>query len=84
MKRTQGIEPPTSSTAKPDDPIAVLALRAVAETDHETPAARDGAAELLRPVLRQWLADNMPRIVERALHMELAEGIKGPGKKGDE
>jgi len=38
--------------------------------------AREGAAELLRPVLRQWLADNMPRIVERALHMELAEGVK--------
>jgi cell pole-organizing protein PopZ len=29
------------------------------------------AAELLRPMLRQWLADNMPRIVEEALRSEL-------------
>lgn len=40
------------------------------------------AAELLRPMLRQWLADNMPRIVEEALRSELTEqtqGGKGPG-----
>ena len=29
------------------------------------------AAELLRPMLRQWLSDNMPRIVEDALRGEL-------------
>jgi cell pole-organizing protein PopZ len=42
------------------------------------------AAELLRPMLRQWLADNMPRIVEDALRSELTEQTqvdgKGPGK----
>ncbi len=41
------------------------------------------AAELLRPMLRQWLADNMPRIVEEALRSELtsSEGAeKDPGK----
>ncbi len=38
-------------------------------------AAEIGAAELLRPMLRQWLADNMPRIVEKALHMELADSL---------
>jgi cell pole-organizing protein PopZ len=30
-------------------------------------------AELLRPMLRSWLAENMPNIVERALRRELAE-----------
>ncbi len=30
-----------------------------------------GAAELLRPMLRQWLSENMPRIVEDALRSEL-------------
>ena len=30
-------------------------------------------AELLRPMLKSWLAENMPRIVERALRRELAE-----------
>lgn len=32
------------------------------------------AAELLRPMLRQWLAENMPRIVEEALRSELTSG----------
>ncbi len=40
------------------------------------------AAELLRPMLRQWLADNMPRIVEDALRSELmsGQGDKTPEK----
>jgi cell pole-organizing protein PopZ len=37
------------------------------------------AAELLRPMLRQWLADNMPRIVEDALRSELTD-TQGDGK----
>ncbi|MGD9785299.1 MAG: DUF2497 domain-containing protein [Hyphomicrobiaceae bacterium] len=36
----------------------------------------DMVAELLRPMLREWLAENMPRIVEKALRIELAEGLK--------
>ena len=36
----------------------------------------DIVAELLRPMLRQWLAENMPRMVEKALRVELAEGLK--------
>lgn len=32
-----------------------------------------GAAELLRPMLKQWLMENMPRIVEKALSMEVVE-----------
>jgi len=36
------------------------------------PAKLDkAAAELLRPMLRQWLSENMPRIVEEALRSEL-------------
>jgi hypothetical protein len=40
------------------------------------------AAELLRPMLRQWLADNMPRIVEDALRSELmsSQGDETPEK----
>jgi cell pole-organizing protein PopZ len=37
------------------------------------------AAELLRPMLRQWLAENMPRIVEDALRSELTD-TQGDGK----
>lgn len=40
----------------------------------------DTTADLLRPMLRQWLADNMPRMVEKALHIEIAESVKGPKK----
>lgn len=36
----------------------------------------DTAAELLRPMLRQWLAENMPRMVEKALFIEVAESVK--------
>lgn len=36
----------------------------------------DIVAELLRPMLREWLAENMPRMVEKALRIELAEGLK--------
>jgi cell pole-organizing protein PopZ len=43
------------------------------------------AAELLRPMLRQWLSDNMPRIVEEALRSEMTTNSesppKDPGKK---
>ncbi|CAN1724892.1 DUF2497 domain-containing protein [Hyphomicrobium sp. 1Nfss2.1] len=48
------------------------------------PAKLDrAAAELLRPMLRQWLAENMERILEDALRSELTAQIesgKGPGK----
>gem|GEM_PF-3886155 len=37
-------------------------------------------ADLLRPMLRQWLDANMPRIVEKALKTELAE--RGTTAKG--
>lgn len=41
--------------------------------DAEFNTVESAAAELLRPMLRQWLANNMPRIVEKALRIELAE-----------
>jgi hypothetical protein len=36
----------------------------------------DATADLLRPMLRQWLADNMPRMVEKALSIEVAESVR--------
>lgn len=39
-------------------------------------------AELLRPMLRQWMAENMPRIMEAALRAEAANTEPG-GKKPD-
>lgn len=44
----------------------------------------DTAAELLRPMLKQWLDTNMPRIVEKALRRELAENPPTLDKPDDE
>jgi len=36
----------------------------------------DTVSELLRPLLREWLENNMPRIVEKALRLEMADSVK--------
>jgi hypothetical protein len=41
------------------------------------------AAELLRPMLRQWLAENMGRILEEALRSELKSSQKAGTPKSD-
>ena len=43
----------------------------------------DAVVELLRPMLRQWLDDNMPRIVEKALKVEMADSLKRALPKKD-
>ncbi|MEZ5843800.1 MAG: DUF2497 domain-containing protein [Hyphomicrobiaceae bacterium] len=59
--------PPTSATR----PAVVVspggASRATARTMEDT------VAEMLRPMLRDWLDENMPTIVEKAMKAELAE-----------
>ena len=39
----------------------------------------DAAAQLLRPILKQWLTENMPRIVEKALMNEAGGDGRGGG-----
>jgi hypothetical protein len=39
-----------------------------------TGGVEDAAAQLLRPILRQWLTENMPKIVEKALRDETGRG----------
>ncbi len=36
-------------------------------------AVEDAAAQMLRPILRQWLTENMPKIVEKALRSEAGD-----------
>lgn len=36
----------------------------------------DTVVDLLRPMIRQWLDENMPRMVEKALRIELAQSVK--------
>ncbi len=39
-------------------------------------SVHQAAAELLRPMLKDWVGQNMPHIVEKALHLELADAAK--------
>lgn len=50
---------------------------AVAAVDGQMRSMEDTVAELLRPMLKAWLAENMPRIVERALRREITEQMLG-------
>lgn len=64
-----------------DAMASVSAQKADASSVPGAPPKMDrAAAELLRPMLRQWLAENMPRIVEDALRSELTETTQGGGK----
>ena len=47
---------------------------------HHGQGVEDAAAQLLRPMLRQWLTENMPKIVEKALRSE-AEGDTPPERR---
>jgi uncharacterized protein len=53
---------------------------AAVASDASAGAIEDTTADLLRPMLRQWLSDNMPRMVEKALSIELAESVKSNRK----
>ena len=67
-------EPQSSSQAaelEPNPPPLPSASEAGA-----SPQIEDATADLLRPMLRQWLTDNMPRMVEKALHIEVAETVR--------
>ena len=66
-------QPAPRAVTPPPPPVAAV------------PAAADGGiedttADLLRPMLRQWLSENMPRMVEKALSIELAESVKSNKK----
>jgi cell pole-organizing protein PopZ len=47
----------------------------------EARTLEDTVAELLRPMLRQWLDANLPGIIERTLRAEMAEAGRGAGDK---
>ncbi len=45
---------------------------------HQSRTLEDVVVDMMRPMLEKWLAENMPRIVERALKLDAA----APGKPG--
>lgn len=71
-------EVPSPVVMMPPPPLPAAA--APGDGSESVGSIEDTTADLLRPMLRQWLADNMPRMVEKALHIEIAESVK-PIKK---
>jgi cell pole-organizing protein PopZ len=75
---------PASSVSAAVTPISSNPTASVAAAlPPQAPAAgvqtlEDTVARLLRPMLRQWLDDNMPRIVEKAFKEELAAQAAPP------
>ncbi len=56
--------------------LAANASRATPPAGPATASLDDNVARLLRPMLRNWLDSNMPRIVEKALREELDDAQK--------
>jgi cell pole-organizing protein PopZ len=46
-------------------------------------AMEDAAAQLLRPILKQWLMENMPKIVEKALRSEAGDDFSQQSPPAD-
>jgi cell pole-organizing protein PopZ len=67
--------------AFPGERLERIMQPAVTDENRQDSAIEDAVADLLRPLLRTWLAENMPKIVERALRREMTERLL-PGQKG--
>lgn len=63
------VEPQEQAASSPSTSTAIT----VHHANGDMRTMEETVAELLRPMLKTWLAENMPRIVERALRRELSE-----------
>jgi cell pole-organizing protein PopZ len=79
----QGLATATVTTSKAVE-VAVGPDVAAAPVAPPVRTLEDTVSDLLRPMLRQWLDSNMPRIVEKALRVELAESAKPTVKEEHE
>lgn len=77
MNAPKQLEPPRPEpqAQAPQPPPLRHPMQQSADDAHGAPAGglEDAAAQLLRPILKQWLTDNMPKIVEKALRSEAGE-----------
>lgn len=76
---TPVVEPEPSPQAAPQ-PSTLPATVSPAASNPGTRTLEDAVADMLRPMLQQWVAENMPRIIERALRTEVAAATR-PGQK---
>ena len=77
----QGLAASAVTTGKAND-SAARGCQAAAQGSQAVRTLEDTVRDLLRPMLRHWLDANLPRIVEEALRVELAEGVKAGAKSG--
>lgn len=71
--------PSPSPQAGPDSEWAravAPAAAAPAATAAPVRSLEDAVADMMKPLLQQWLADNMPRIIEKALRVETARALR--------
>ena len=71
--------PAPQETPPPQPPKLPPPQQAAADANS---LVEDAAAQLLRPILKQWLTENMPKIVEKALRSEGGDdGTGGPRRR---
>ncbi len=83
MESFSPIAEPAPSIARnspSDETVVRSGLPATASDSVFDRPMEDAVADLLRPLLKTWLAENMPKIVERALRREMSERLL-PGQK---
>lgn len=74
---SEPLQPPKPLVrAEPARGLASGDMRAAPPEKAQVRTLEDTVVELLRPMIRQWLDDNMPRMVEKALRVELADSVK--------
>jgi cell pole-organizing protein PopZ len=73
-------EPSPAARDQRDETVPHSTLPATTSDSSLDRPMEDAVADLLRPLLKTWLAENMPKIVERALRREMSERLL-PGKK---
>lgn len=70
-----GLSRPKSTPA----PAPAVAVKAATDSTPHPGGSRtleDAVMELLRPMLREWLDENLPRIIETAVQRDVADAIK--------
>jgi hypothetical protein len=75
-----GAKPPAKPATASKPPVTPAPEQKASPGNSGGRSLEDTVAEMLRPMLREWLDANMPRIVEKALRVELAANAQRPGK----
>jgi len=74
---------PSPEPARASGSAATTPVQSPAASTSQPRTLEDAVADLLRPMLREWLDSNLPRIVERALRAEMAERAKAQNSGGN-